>query len=237
MRKILLLSLALCLAGCAGSQEANVPEAKPVRPEIESFWNWFVANSDRLHDAGAEIYYEAYEEISKINQYLMLYLSNGFVDGKREVIISANAFREALGFVDEIIAAIPDVPELDKFIFTPFIQRQEKATITYPFYSGDYALYVEEVMVHYDENDEGTYYFIFLLPQEHRDLIFSDPTGMVHTRYMDILWIMAEYVLGEKTLATKIAGGEILPLNLNVVMPMVPFIQLQDIIGDAEKDG
>jgi hypothetical protein len=87
----------------------------------KSFWNWFVANSDRLLKAplgpGPE-FHELGKRLRKINQNLVFEMG-GPPDQPRQLIISAGGMRSIFHVVEDLVDMAPKVPGWQIIRFKP----------------------------------------------------------------------------------------------------------------------
>ena len=96
----------------------------------EGFWQWFVANEDRIFtfESNREtIFDEIADRLHRINPNLTFEFGP-IEDGKREFVISAGGIKSAFSAVEELYA---NAPKLEKWIFIKFRQRRPPLNIRF----------------------------------------------------------------------------------------------------------
>lgn len=80
--------------------------------QTSDFWHWFQTNASRLAELSTSrlVVDQIHEALSAIDLRLGVEVSNKSDDGIREVIISANGFRELFSLVEELVKAAPQIP-------------------------------------------------------------------------------------------------------------------------------
>ncbi|QQO10605.1 hypothetical protein [Breznakiella homolactica] len=194
--------------------------------KIDSFWRYISQNENKILSAkqtDQELYTDLYDEIQKINNNLSVFLENNIVNGRKNIIISANSNPDYFKLCDEIVTRAPKFEVINPVSLIPPLEVIE------PFIYGDIKFSADDVRVHFDKDDKKVDLFFFLT-NEHTNRIKIDKSGQMYDIYMQMLYIMTQQILGERKTGERIGSGEIILMSL--LMPTVPFIDIGNIIED-----
>ena len=90
----------------------------------ESFWNWFQANEERLYSIGpdnAVIVEDLIQELRKVDEALAFHFGATNNDGRREFVLTVDAYLAAFPAVESLYAAAPELP---RWTIVKFRQRE-----------------------------------------------------------------------------------------------------------------
>jgi hypothetical protein len=88
-------------------------------------------------------------------------------------------------------------------------------------------LKAEDVKVHF-ENNNSNIDLLFILTNDHIAILQEDTSGYLYNLYMQMLFIMTQQILGERTTGEKIGIVSISLVNL--LMPAIPLTELREYI-------
>jgi hypothetical protein len=166
---------------------------------INTFWKWFLEHEDLF------FFYERYQDkllpvaldhLQEIQPDLVFEVAPE-VEGRRELIISANGMKEGFSSVIEVVKA---APEMERWIVVPF--RQRKTNLDIQIQIDDLVLSPEDIFFSYEfQNDKmNIRLYIAGINPEDEDL------------YQATLLIL-DNVIGEYDVEMKLGDIDILPLH------------------------
>ena len=156
--------------------------------------------------------------------------SNEVVNNKKDLVITCNGNKLFFGLCDKIVNLAPNYKYLRPISLFPALEKIE------PFIFGDIELKIEDVNVHFD-NENGNIDLLFLLNNKHLTALQNDTTGQLYNVYMQILFMMTQQILGERFVGEKINSGNISLVNL--IIPSIPMSELGKYIienNSSKKD-
>jgi ankyrin repeat protein len=198
--------------------------------KINEFWKYISENEENifvLNDQNSELYYEIYNKIQLINENIYIMFSNEIINNKKNLIVTSNGNKLFFGLCDKIVNLAPNYKYLKPISLFPALEKIE------PFIFGEIVLRIEDVNVHFDNNNENID-LLFILNNKHLTLLQNDETGQLYNVYMQMLFMMTQQILGERIVGEKIKSGNISLVNL--LIPSVPMSELEKyIIGNKSS--
>jgi len=191
---------------------------------IATFWNYILTNERDFFNMISQepsFYDDLHNRVQLIDKNIYALLSNEVKNNKKDIIITAGGNKQYFDICDKIVSLAPKFTYLNPISLFPPLEKIE------PFMAGNITLRVEDVRVHFD-NDNGNIELLFLLEDKHLSNIRNDDTGYIYNIYMQMLYMMTQQILGEKITSEKIVSAYI-PL-LILVMPSMPIIELKNYI-------
>ena len=178
----------------------------------KAFWVWFTENELRLRkaaEADAQAVVEGdpmNAELEKVHPGLLFELSQQTIDGKQEIIISADGNREVFPAVKALVQA---APPLEHWHVTAF--RQPWSELDFELAMGDVVLSPQTVF--YRSAPDGKKLGITIyLPG---DLSEQDPAKLAS-------FILLDHILGEYDVETRLGSIEwaVLPQDTGELTPL-----------------
>jgi hypothetical protein len=103
---------------------------KRERPPPEEFWSWFAANAERMRRTHPELLVRDPGLRGALDRYqagLIPEFHAREVEGRRQIIISADGDRDLFPAVETLVAAAPDIPGWRVIAFRPREPRPRAA--------------------------------------------------------------------------------------------------------------
>jgi hypothetical protein len=188
--------------------------------KINEFWKYISKNEKKIfaiNNRDSPLYYEIYNKIQLINENIYVMLGNEIENNKKDIIITCNGNTLFFDLCDKIVNLAPNYKYLRPISLFPALEKIE------PFIFGDFVLRIEEVKVHF-ENDNENIDLLFILDNKHLKILQSDKTGQIYNVYMQMLFMMTQQILGERITGEKIKSGNISLVNL--LIPSIPLAEL-----------
>ncbi len=198
--------------------------ADDLNNKINKFWNFISKNEYKIMSADnpeLPIYDEIFNQIQLIDTNVFVMLENKITNGKKNMVITANGNSDYFQLCDKIVSMAPKYKTLNPISLFPKLDAIE------PFIYMDITLKAEDVKVHFD-NVDTQINLLFLLPEEHLSRIRADQTYYLYNIYLQMLFMMTQQVLGERTTGNKIESGEI--SLVNILVPAAPILNLPNYI-------
>jgi hypothetical protein len=192
--------------------------------EINIFWNFISQNEMAIlsiNNQNSPLYNEIYNQIQLVNENIWVMIGNEIKDNKKDLIITCGGNSSYFELCDKIVKFSPEFDHLNIISLFPQLEKIE------PFIYGNIVLNIEDVNVHFDNNNHEID-LLFILSEKHRTILQNDTTGQLYNIYMQMLFIMTQQILGERIVGEKIKSGNI--SQVNTLLPNIPLMELKKYI-------
>jgi hypothetical protein len=192
--------------------------------KINNFWTFISQNEMAIfgiNNQSSPLYDEIYNQIQLVNQNIWVMLGNEIKNNKKDLIITCGGNSNYFELCDIIVRFSPEFSHLNIISLFPPLEKIE------PFVYGNIVLNIEDVNVHFDNNNLDIN-LLFILSEKHRAILRNDSTGQLYNIYMQMLFIMTQQILGERIVGKKIKSGDI--SLVNILVPNIPLIELKNYI-------
>ncbi|NUP08834.1 MAG: hypothetical protein HOW73_22535 [Polyangiaceae bacterium] len=173
----------------AESQARQVTSA--ARSPNQVFWDWFVANEDRIYDFESNreaIFDEVGAAMRKVHPDLTFEVGVAGSEKKRDFVISADGIKDAFPAVEELYAAAPDLPRWQVVKFRPRVGTGMTVEID--------GVKVEPEKIRYRLSPEGGKLGIVLC--------MEGMTPTTDARFKQAGYLLLDGALGEYDVETKV---------------------------------
>ncbi len=164
-----------------------------------SFWKWFLEHEDKFFNYEqyhTDLLEETLEKLKDIQENLVFEIGPE-IDGKRELILSANGLKEGFASVIELVKS---APELDRWIVVPF--RQKKQNLDIQIQIEDITLSPEDIFFTYNNSAKKLDIDLYIAGIDEED-----------ERIFHVVLILLDSVIGEYDVEMKIEKIDIHPLT------------------------
>lgn len=166
--------------------------------EYNSFWKWFLEHEDKFfhyEQYHTDLLEETLEKLKDIQENLVFEIGPE-IDGKRDLILSANGLKEGFASVIELSKS---APELDRWIIIPF--RQRKGNLDIQIQIEDITLSPEDIFFTYNSSSKKLDIDLYIAGIDEED-----------ERIFHVVLLLLDNVIGEYDVEMKIDKIDIHPL-------------------------
>jgi hypothetical protein len=189
---------------------------------IRDFWDFVSENENDIYtlsERDSPISYKIFEKAQLIDRNIYVILDTKLDNNRKSIIITCGGNQNYFDLCDRIVEMAPAYERLNPVSLFPPMETIE------PFVYGDIKLGTEDVMVCFDKGNSDIE-LLFILNDEHTSILRRDDTGVLYNIYMQMLFVMVQQILGERTAGERIRSGGIIPVK--VTIPSMPVMELRD---------
>jgi hypothetical protein len=191
---------------------------------IRDFWDFVSENENDIYtisERDSPISYKIFEKAQLIDRNIYVILDTKLNNNRKNIIITCGGNQNYFDLCDRIVEMAPVYARLNPVSLFPPLETIE------PFVYGDIKLGTEDVRVCFDVA-ESDIELLFILNDEHTSILRRDDTGVLYNIYMQMLFVMVQQILGERTAGERIRSGGIIPVKVTV--PSMPVMELRSYI-------